>query len=119
MSLELMVYFASVSDKMSFLCIMVGVIFILITMGALAHKLDGDGDSWLWFTGSLLISTILLAIGILIPSEKTIYTIAAIKMGKEISKNEKVIETTDKIYRLLNQELDKLIKEVPSTEPKK
>ncbi len=109
MSLELLIYLADVSENMALLMLIFGIIFSIGSMFCFAAFMENDLKNWQWLAGFLILSCICLSGKILLPTKPTIYSIAAIKMGKEISKNEKVIETSDKIYKLLNQKLDEIL----------
>jgi predicted membrane protein len=113
MSLELLIYLADISDKFHHAGLVLALmIFIMgfVTTAILDVILT---DKKLIIvpivTIFLVLSTIILTI--LTPSKETIYTIAAVKLGKEVSKNEKVLETTDKLYKILNSKLDEMLKE--------
>lgn len=112
MSLELLIYLAGVADSLNVLIGLPAILgAIALIMFAMAKTFDGSWDEKT--TKNYLLSCFvvfsLCVISALLPSSKTIYSIAAIKMGKEISKNEKVIETSDKVYKLLNQKLDEML----------
>lgn len=113
MSLELMIYLAEVSGTLKEGLIFISILLIamfLIFFPIILTEFKSELLKNKRFIIKSAIALIIIALaGALLPSEKTIYSIAAIKMGKELSKNENVIETYDKVYKLLNQKLDELI----------
>ncbi len=111
MSLELLIYLAGFTEKLGCLFFFSGVLLLVGFSLTLIAKSEDVFKTFRLTIACLVLSFLSFLAVVLLPSEKTIYSIAAIKMGKEISKNEKVIETSDKIYKLLNQKLDEVLKE--------
>lgn len=111
MSLELLIYLAGFTEKLGFLFFFSGVLLLVGSVIAFLARAEDILKTFRLPIGCLALAFFSFLTVVMIPSEKTIYSIAAIKMGKEISKNEKVIETSDKIYKLLNQKLDEVLKE--------
>lgn len=116
MSLELLIYLAEVCNGLTTASILLTIFLFIVSLLTFAYSreryLEKEDQTFFRKISVLSVSLALffMTTAILVPSSRTIYAIAAVKMGKEISKNEKVLETSDKIYKLLNQELDKLIK---------
>lgn len=111
MSLPMMIYLADVVHGLGlFLSIFSMLTFsgLFIWVGPIRDGDIGESKSAVkdWFI--LAVSSAIISC--LIPSSKTIYTIAAVKYTEEVVKNEKVQEISGKVYQILNDKLDEMIK---------
>lgn len=111
MSLELLIYLADVSENVGTLALVFAVICTFASVALFGATMDETIKTWKYFLWSFTATFFLCLTFLVAPTKETIYSIAAIKMGREISKNEKVLETSDKIYKILNQKLDEILDE--------
>lgn len=69
---------------------------------------------------TLLITAIISGIlGVFTPTDRCLYQMGAVYVGKEIATNKQVSETLNKVNTVINMHLDKQIKNLSETEASK
>lgn len=118
MSLELMIYFASVAQSLKTLFMIAGVIgtiaicfFIVITTfesfgGYSEEDRERAKEIQKQFLWAKLLFPALLVFGVLIPSERAIYTMAAVNVSKKVVESKDFQTMYSKVYKLIEEKLD-------------
>lgn len=72
-----------------------------------------DSESFDRFAKSLIVTAFVsLVLGTFAPTDKCLYQIGAVYIGKEIISNEQLTETLGKVNTVINMHLDNQIKEL-------
>lgn len=109
MSLMWLIYFADISNGISFALGAIGWAFIVLSSifgwVLVQDKVLKKYQLFLAYAFSLF----LILISIIMPSSKAIYTMAAVSYGQQIIENPRAKLLEDKVYVILNQKLDELV----------
>lgn len=103
MSLEMMIYLASISDRISWFLIIVGTIASICFIPILAEQ------TYKTKFGNIahgVVSLLMIFSGLLLPSEKTVYAMAAANVSKEIVQSKDFKTLYGKTYQLIEKKLD-------------
>ena len=83
-------------------------IFLFVTF---FHTMEGSIKKHVkWLIPTILGFVFIMFLGTLIPSAKTMYTMAAVKYGQEVLETPEAKELGQKVYKILNEKLDGLVK---------
>lgn len=112
MDLVTIIYLGDVVDRIAGFLSLLGGSMIIISIFLILAMFEFDWRPQISHVVIYFATAILLIlISILIPSKQTIYTIAAVKYGEQVIKTPEAREVGEKVYKILNQKLDEVLKE--------
>lgn len=89
------------------------VLFVITFVSLFLFWMYMESESFDKFAKSLLATALIsLILGTFAPTDKCLYQIGAVYVGKEIVTNKQVSETFNKVNTVINMHLDKQIKEL-------
>lgn len=112
----MLIYLADIVNSLSFSFGVVGVIGCIISLLYLGHQLDIKERVKLKF---IIISFCVILLSCLIPSKESIYLIAGVKLGNDVTQEILNSEYTNKIKFVIDHELDKIIDGVKNENTKR
>lgn len=105
MSLALFVYLANITTPIIIVLLVVAFIMLGYIFFNLMDLRPGE-KLGLSLTFKVVLALV-ITMAILIPSERTMYRMAAAYGIEQVATHPKTAETADKLYRIINKELDK------------
>ena len=115
MDLALLIYGISVLSNLGITLVIVLmlslIVFILSLLAWASEYGESKETAYKWVKGSIIAISIILPISVIVPSEKTMYTMVGAYAAQRISEDPKVQQLSAKVLKLVENKLDTYIDE--------
>lgn len=115
MSIVMMIYLAGVVDGLKHFFVVSTFIGVICAFSnSIFHVLEGGK-----FYKIIPIYTVVVGLfAAIIPSEKTVYLMAGASIAQDIAANPRVLQTMDKVFKVVDSKLDEQLKDKAKGETK-